>query len=85
MNYPGLPDEEAVQHYEKQERYQDSTGEDWIDECQRNLVPAEFQGAMKFTIGKYLRRLGKKDSIVNEVRKIADYANRWLEIEENRK
>ena len=27
-------------------------------------------------------RLGKKDSIAKEVRKIADYANRWALVEE---
>lgn len=65
----------------KQERYtQDGT--DWIDICAEDLTPEEFRGAMKFTIGKYIRRLGKKDSIDSEVGKIADYANRWLEYEQ---
>lgn len=65
----------------KQERYQDKNGEDWIDEFARTATIEEFRGAMKFTIGKYNRRCGKKDEIAQEVGKIADYANRWLEYE----
>lgn len=63
----------------KQVRYQDATGDDWIDECERTLSWPEFIGAMKFTIGKYLRRLGKKDAELQEIEKIADYSARWLE------
>lgn len=69
-------------HYPKQARYQDQQGEDWIDECARTLTPEQFRGAMMFTIGKYARRLGKKDNISQEVRKIADYAQRWQQYEE---
>ena len=66
----------------KQERYLSEDGKtDWIDECARTLTPEEFRGAMKFTIGKYVRRTGKKDSIAQEVEKIRDYAARWLEYE----
>lgn len=66
----------------KQERYKNDDGTDWIDECAATFTPEEFRGAMKFTIGKYMSRLGKKDEIKKEVGKIADYAARWLEIEE---
>ena len=69
---------------EKQERYKDATGDDWIDECARTLTREEFHGAMKFTIGKYVRRLGKKDALEKELIKIADYANRWMDYENNR-
>ena len=66
----------------KQERYKSLDGKlDYIDECAANYTPEEFRGAMKFTIGKYQSRLGKKDNIVQEVTKIADYANRWLQYE----
>ena len=68
----------------KKARYTDNVGDDWIDECARTLTPAEFDGAMKFTIGKYVRRAGKKDSLESEVGKVADYANRWLEVIESR-
>ncbi len=69
----------------KQARYTDNKGEDWIDECARTLTPDEFDGAMKFTIGKYVRRAGKKDALKSEVKKVADYANRWLEVIEDRR
>ncbi len=62
----------------KQERYKDGNGDDWIDEFARTATPEEFRGAMKFTIGKYIRRCGKKDDIKKEVYKIADYGQRWL-------
>lgn len=74
-----VADEET---HPKQERYLDSDGKgDFIDECTREFTPEEFRGAMKFTIGKYIKRLGKKDEIFKEVTKIADYSNRWLEYE----
>ena len=65
----------------KQTRYIDSNGEDWIDEFARTATVDEFRGAMKFTIGKYLRRAGKKDEMPQEVGKIDDYAKRWSEYE----
>lgn len=65
----------------KQTRYVDNKGDDWIDECAKTMTVEEFRGAMKFTIGKYLRRIGKKDVICLELEKIADYANRWKEYE----
>lgn len=75
---------EGAEVWAKQERYRDQKGEDWIDECARTMTPEEFRAAMKFTIGKYVRRAGKKDAIEQEVRKIADYAKRWLDYERNR-
>jgi hypothetical protein len=67
--------------YPKQARYQDAKGEDWIDEFARTATADEFRGAMRFTIGKYCRRAGKKDSLVSEITKIEDYARRWREYE----
>jgi hypothetical protein len=61
----------------KQERYQDANGEDWIDEFARTSTVEEFRGAMRFTIGKYNRRVGKKDEIIKEIRKMKDYCQRW--------
>src|SRR5690554_1616615 len=61
----------------KQKRYQDAKGGDWIDECARTFTPEEFRGAMRFTVGKYLRRVGKKDAELQEVRKMRDYCQRW--------
>ena len=65
----------------KQERYKDNNGDDWIDEFARTKSVQEFRGAMSFVIGKYNRRVGKKDLPELEVRKMADYSNRWLEYE----
>lgn len=64
-------------HYPKQPRYQDLLGEDWIDEFARTATADEFRGARRFTIGKYNRRVGKKDSVLSEVRKMRDYCQRW--------
>lgn len=68
----------------KQPRYQDAKGEDWIDEFARTATPEEFRGAMRFSIGKYNRRMGKKDELVKEIEKIRDYAERWLKVEKSR-
>lgn len=67
----------AVEEVEKQPRYQDHGGEDWIDEFARTATPEEFRGAMRFTVGKYNRRIGKKDAELSEVRKMRDYCQRW--------
>ncbi|MGE4534677.1 DUF3310 domain-containing protein [Halomonas sp.] len=61
----------------KQVRYRDSEGEDWIDEFARTSTPEEFRGAMRFTVGKYIRRVGRKDAELSEVRKMRDYCQRW--------
>jgi hypothetical protein len=65
----------------KQERYLNDDGTDWIDECAATLTPEEFRGAMKFTIGKYKKRMGKKDDVELEQSKIDDYEKRWMEHE----
>ena len=75
---------EAAKEEAKQARYQDTAGEDWIDEAARTFTPEEFRGAMKFTIGQYVRRAGKKDALESEIEKIRDYAARWLEVEKGR-
>ena len=72
------------EHYEKQDRYKDDQGEDWIDEAARTLTAEEFRGAMRFTIGKYNRRMGKKDELIKEIGKMRDYCDRWLEMEKGR-
>lgn len=65
----------------KQARYLASSGRDWIDECADTMEPVEFRAAMRFTIGKYVRRAGKKDDLEKEIEKIRDYAERWLAYE----
>lgn len=66
---------------EKQKRYTSKSGADWIDECAESFTTEEFRGAMKFTIGKYNKRVGKKDVILKEVQKMKDYCNRWEQYE----
>lgn len=65
----------------KQPYYQDTQGGDWIDECALTFTTEEFRGAMRFNIGKYNRRAGKKDDLLKEINKIKDYASRWLAYE----
>ena len=71
------PDGAAYEALPKQARYQDAQGEDWIDEFARTATVEESRGAMRFTIGKYNRRAGKKDALVSEIRKMRDYCQRW--------
>jgi len=68
----------------KQARYQDAAGDDWIDEFARTATADEFRGAMRFTIGKYNRRMGKKDDLIKEIEKMRDYCQRWLDVEVSR-
>ena len=68
----------------KQARYQDATGEDWIDEAARTFTAEEFRGAMRFSIGKYNRRMGKKDELIKEIEKMKDYCQRWIDVEKGR-
>lgn len=77
-----IRDAELRDIFSKQARYQDANGEDWIDEFARTSTVDEFRGAMAFNIGKYVRRMGRKDERIKEIKKIADYANRWAEYEE---
>ena len=79
------PEDVAGVHSEaKQARHQDATGEDWIDEAARTFTPEEFRGAMRFSIGKYNRRMGKKDDLIKEIEKMRDYCQRWIDVEQGR-
>ncbi len=70
----------------KQERYVDLSGKkDHIDDCADRYTLEEFRGAMKFNVEKYLKRLGKKDPILQELTKARDYLDRWIEAELNGK
>jgi len=60
---------------------ENSSSRDWIDEFCATSTPEEVRGAFRFTIGKYLRRYGKKDDHLQEALKIQDYANRLVEYE----
>ena len=65
----------------KQERYKNDTGNDLIDRWAETYEHEQFRMIMWVMVEKYNTRLGKKDSIVKEVGKMADYMNRWLEYE----
>lgn len=69
--------DESVPTTTKQLRYLDAKGDDWIDEFSRTATVDEFRGAMRFTLGKYNRRIGKKDDIPKELDKMIDYCQRW--------
>lgn len=60
---------------------ENNSSRDWIDEFCATSTPEEARGAFRFTIGKYLRRYGKKDDQLQEALKIQDYANRLVEYE----
>ena len=60
---------------------ENSSSRDWIDEFCATSTVEESRGAFRFTIGKYLRRYGKKDDPLQEAVKIQDYANRLVEFE----
>lgn len=59
-----------------------NSSRDWIDEFAATSTTEETRGAFRFTIGKYLRRYGKKDDPLQEALKIQDYANRLVEFEQ---
>lgn len=61
---------------------ENGSSRDWIDEFCATSTTEEVRGAFRFTIGKYLRRYGKKDDPLQEAIKIQDYANRLVEFEQ---
>lgn len=61
----------------KQERYKKADGMDKIDEWARDKTRDQFRTIMWAMCEKYESRLGKKDAIVKEVGKMADYMSRW--------
>lgn len=65
----------------KQERYLKQNGMDKIDQWARDKTHEQFRTIMWAMCEKYESRLGKKDKIINEVEKMADYMNRWLAYE----
>lgn len=52
---------------------------DFLDYFFMQATPDEMRGAMKFTMGRYATRLGRKDDEVKELDKIIDYAQRYKE------
>jgi len=65
----------------KQPRYLKEDGTDTIDKWAATRSHEVFREIMWAMMEKYKDRLGKKDPIPQEVGKMADYMNRWLEYE----
>lgn len=64
----------------KSTHYQLWDNVDAIDIIKSMLTPEEYIGYLKGNILKYQLRLGKKDSIENDVIKIKDYTNELINI-----
>ena len=80
MNNIGRSNGNDGEHYDevvKQERYKKENGMDKIDEWARDKTRDQFRTIMWAMCEKYESRLGKKDAIVKEVGKMADYMHRW--------
>lgn len=76
--YLSIDQIELVKSSEKNSHYTtDSTGKDYLQRFFENSTPEEVKGAMVFTMGKYIDRLGKKDAPEKELAKIIDYATRY--------
>lgn len=56
---------------------ENADGKDYLQRFFENSTPEEVKGAMVFTIGKYIERLGKKDAPEKELAKVIDYATRY--------
>lgn len=69
---------------DKEDRYKDANGKDTIDKWIERYPLETFRVIMWIQMEKYNDRLGKKDSPVEEVRKIAKYSARWLKVEEGK-
>lgn len=75
----GYIEDIAPRHYTS-----DSTGKDYLARCEDTFSREEMIGAYRFTLGKYVDRMGKKagEPVEKELAKIIDYATRakaWLE------
>ena len=77
-------EDEEFLRIEKQARYTREDGSDTIDKWVKEYTPERFRHVMWAQVDKYHDRLGKKDPIAQEVRKMADYMNRWALVEEGR-
>lgn len=56
---------------------ENADGKDFLQRFFENSTSEEVKGAMVFTMGKYIERLGKKDAVEKELGKIIDYAARY--------
>jgi len=75
---------ETARKLAKQPRYTNKDGRDLIDKWADEYDAEQFDLIMWTVMERYRTRLGRKDARLDEIRKIADYANRWLAVEEGR-
>ena len=73
--------EESNPDQVKQPRYLKEDGTDTIDKWAATRTHEVFREIMYAQVEKYNDRLGEKDPILEEVTKMADYMNRWVEYE----
>jgi len=73
--------EESKPDQVKQPRYLKEDGTDTIDKWAATRSHEVFREIMYAQVEKYNDRLGKKAPILEEVTKMADYMNRWVEYE----
>ena len=67
----------------KQERYKGNSGEDLIDRWAREETSEIFRAKIMAQLDRYTSRYGKKDNVLQEAKKIQDYANRLVAYEES--
>ena len=68
---------------EKTQHYKNKNGKDLIDEWIENDDPIEVRAKIIGNLQKYCRRYGKKDETLKEATKLANYANRLLQYEQD--
>lgn len=56
---------------------ENADGKDYLQRFFESETPEAVRGAMVFTIGKYIERLGKKDAPEKELAKVIDYCTRY--------
>ena len=69
----------------KQPKYTGANGKDLIDRWEERHSIEDFRLILGSVMERYIERIGKKDCPVQEVTKLVDYANRWLEVEKRNK
>lgn len=77
-----LLDRDSMTDVIKQERYTGKSGEDLIDRWAREETSEIFRAKIMAQLDRYTSRYGKKDNVLQEAKKIQDYANRLVQYEE---
>lgn len=69
----------------KQQKYTGANGKDLIDRWEEKHTIRDFRLIIGSVMERYIERIGRKDDAVQEVEKLVDYAQRWLEVEKRNK